>query len=53
MKTITKVVVLLTIVGAAVATVAIVENRNAKHEAELDKTKPQTHQPGVVHFDKG
>ena len=53
MKTITKLVVLLTIVGAAVATVAIVENRSAKHEAELDKNKPQTHEPGVVHFDRG
>jgi cobalt-zinc-cadmium efflux system membrane fusion protein len=53
MKTITKLVVLLTIVGAAVGIVAIVENRSAKHEAELDKNKPQTHEPGVVHFDRG
>ena len=53
MKTITKVVVLLTIIGAAAATVAVVENRSAKHEAELDKNKPQTHEPGVVHFERG
>ena len=53
MKTLTKVVVLLSIVGTAVATVAMVEHRNAKHEAELDKSKAQTHEPGVVHFEPG
>lgn len=53
MKTSTKLFVFIAIVAIAAGTVALVQQRSAQHEAELDKAKPEVHQPGIVSFKLG
>lgn len=53
MKTSTKLFVFIAIAAAAAGTVTLVQYRSAQHEAELDKVKPEVHQPGIVSFKPG
>ena len=53
MKTATKILVFVVITAATAGIVSFVQYRNAQHEAELDKVKPDTHQPGIVSFRPG
>ena len=53
MKTASKILVFILITAATAGIVSYVQYRNAQHEAELDKTTVETHQPGIVSFKPG